>query len=109
MQHAAAVVGRRMVVVGGQTVYGPSNDVQVSILQRLIYSINNNEELLTELSCLQMLHLSKMTWSELGRNARNYPNGQVGKAKTTPGQLPPCKGHSLVRTFPLSFILSSFM
>jgi hypothetical protein len=31
LQHAAAVVGRRMVVVGGQTAYGPSNDVQVFI------------------------------------------------------------------------------
>lgn len=30
LQHAAAVVGRKMVVAGGQTASGPSNDLKVS-------------------------------------------------------------------------------
>ncbi|KAG0605425.1 hypothetical protein M758_9G057900 [Ceratodon purpureus] len=73
--HAAAVVGRRMVVVGGLTASGPSNDVQ-------------------------MLHLSRMTWTELGRGG-SFANGQAGNLKavtpvSTPGQLPLCRGHSLI-------------
>lgn len=35
LQHAAAVVGRRMVVVGGLTASGPTNDVQVCLLVNL--------------------------------------------------------------------------
>ncbi|XP_024392053.1 uncharacterized protein [Physcomitrium patens] len=69
--HAATVVGRRMVVVGGQTASGPSNDVQ-------------------------MLHLHRMMWSELGRG-RAFANGQPGNLKaSTPGPLPLCRGHSLI-------------
>lgn len=69
--HAAAVVGRRMVVVGGQTELGSSNDVQ-------------------------MFHLGKMTWSELGR-ARTVAEGQACNVKAaTPGWVPRCRGHSLV-------------
>lgn len=30
MQHAATVVGRKVVVAGGDTAFGPSNDVKVT-------------------------------------------------------------------------------
>ncbi|XP_024379765.1 uncharacterized protein [Physcomitrium patens] len=69
--HAAAVVGRRMVVVGGQTGSGPSNDVQV-------------------------LHFSKMMWSELGRDTPVAKGRATTLKSATPGRMPLCRGHSLI-------------
>jgi hypothetical protein len=51
-----------------------------------------------------------MTWSELGRG-RDFPNGQAGNLKATPGQLPLCRGHSLVGNcpFPVRSMLIIFL
>ena len=116
VQHAAAVIGRRMVVVGGQTSSGLSNDVQVFLFVNLqgLHEPGRSFRcfgriVLSERSvmCLQMLHLSRMTWTELGRGG-GFANGNAGNLKAVtpvaiPGQLPQCRGHSLVGTSPESF------
>ncbi|EFJ21456.1 hypothetical protein SELMODRAFT_417505 [Selaginella moellendorffii] len=59
--HATTVIGRKMIVVGGETDNRKLNDVH-------------------------MLHLGKLTWSELGSSVITKPSQQ----------LPPCSGHSLI-------------
>lgn len=46
---------------------------------------------------MQMLHLGRMTWSELGRGEAPV-KGQVGSGKSGSLEIPSCRGHSLVIT-----------
>jgi hypothetical protein len=103
-----------MVVVGGLTACGPSNDVHVIFVRKFARTLGGvlicspfwkgpvlNVEVFL---CLQMLHLSRMTWSELGTGG-SFANGKAGNLKAvtpvaTPGQLPMCRGHSLVSSSP---------
>lgn len=48
---------------------------------------------------MQMLHLGRMTWSELGRGEAPV-KGQVGSGKSGPLEIPSCRGHSLVSRSP---------
>lgn len=66
--HAAAVIGRKMLVVGGDSDLGMLNDVQ-------------------------QLHLGKLTWSCLG--AGSSSNAALSKTKSVQ-QIPACRGHSLI-------------
>lgn len=68
--HAATVIGRKMVVVGGESSRGLLDDVQV-------------------------LHMGKLSWSAVGPIAKAPTKEDL--SKTMPSQrLPACKGHSLV-------------
>ncbi|BBN19454.1 hypothetical protein MPTK1_8g10800 [Marchantia polymorpha subsp. ruderalis] len=68
--HAAAVVGRKLLIIGGETGSELLNDVQ-------------------------MFHLGKLSWSSIGVGASAPSKGLP--QKTSPAQeLPKCKGHSLI-------------
>ncbi|KAL3699278.1 hypothetical protein R1sor_017300 [Riccia sorocarpa] len=68
--HAAAVVGRKLLIIGGDTGSQMLNDVQ-------------------------MLHLGKLTWSTIGVGASAPSKGLTIKASAAE-QLPRCKGHTLI-------------
>ncbi|CAM6085031.1 unnamed protein product [Calypogeia fissa] len=68
--HAAAVVGRKLLVIGGATGTASRNDVQ-------------------------MLHLGKLSWAKIGVGDSAPSKGLP--IKTGPAQeLPNCRGHSLI-------------
>jgi len=68
--HAATIIGRKMVVVGGESSHGLLDDVQV-------------------------LHMGKLSWSAVGPTAQAPTKEAL--SKTMPSQrFPACKGHSLV-------------
>ncbi|KAH9575737.1 hypothetical protein CY35_01G126600 [Sphagnum magellanicum] len=69
--HAATIVGRKMLVTGGNTASGSTNDVQI-------------------------LHLGKMMWSGIVEAGPSTPT-QGGMPKSVRRQrLPACKGHSMI-------------
>lgn len=68
--HAATVVGRKMVVVGGESSDGLLDDVQV-------------------------LHMGKLSWSTVGTTIKTGNNEGLSKERKSQ-KLPACKGHSLV-------------
>ncbi|KAL2609445.1 hypothetical protein R1flu_028018 [Riccia fluitans] len=68
--HAAAVVGRKLLIIGGDTGSQMLDDVQ-------------------------MLHLGKLSWSTVGVGASAPSKGLTLRA-SAPEQLPLCKGHSLI-------------
>jgi hypothetical protein len=79
-QHAATIVGRKMLVTGGNTASGSTNDVQI-------------------------LHLGKMMWSGIVEAGPSTPT-QGGMPKSVRRQrLPACKGHSMVRQKKTFFIV----
>ncbi|CAK9192802.1 unnamed protein product [Sphagnum troendelagicum] len=69
--HAATIVGRKMLVTGGNIASGSTNDVQI-------------------------LHLGKMMWSGIVEAGPSTPT-QGGMPKSVRRQrLPACKGHSMI-------------